>query len=129
MDTLLSSVVILAVSCGLGAAMENQVSEGFDINETVNDTATVMSNGSESVISNQYIVMLQNNTTHGEMQVLVNEIEGMGAQITGVYSELFNGFAFKTQDNQSAEEIVRFLEASPLVQSVTSDREVSIQTQ
>ena len=40
------------------------------------------------------------------------QIEGMGAQITGVYSELFNGFAFKTQDNQSAEEIVRFLEAS-----------------
>jgi len=73
--------------------------------------------------------MLQNNTTHGEMQLLINEIEGMGAQITGVYSELFIGFSFKTQDNQSAEEIVRFLEASPQVQSVTSDREVSIQTQ
>ena len=114
MDTLLSSVVILAVSCGLGA---------------VNDTATVMSNRYQSVISNQYIVMLQNNTTHGEMQALINEIEGMGAQITGVYSELFNGFAFKTQDNQSAEEIVRFLEASLQVQYVTSDREVSIQTQ
>ena len=129
MDTLLSSVVILAVSCGLGASMENQVSEGFDINETVNDTATVMSNGSESVISNQYIVMLQNNTTHGEMQVLVNEIEGMGAQITGVYSELFNGFSFKTQDNQSAEEIVRFLEASPQIPVCYFRSRRSIQTQ
>lgn len=128
LEALLLRIVILAVPCGLVAVTENQMSEGFGINQTVSGTTAVTGNGSE-LVNNQYIVMLQNNTTQGDMLLLIKEIHDMDAQITGVYGELFNGFSFKTQDNQTAEEIVGFLEASPQVQSVTADRTVSIQPQ
>ena len=127
MYTLLLSLVILALLYGLELVTYNQVSWGFGGFEALNDSEVVGGNGSEQVIPNQYIVMLQNNTTIGDTQLLIDELENRGAQIIGRYDELFKGFSFKTQDNQTAEKIVTFLEANPQVQSLTADREASIQ--
>ncbi len=70
--------------------------------------------------------MLQNNATDSDLQAVINELENRGAQIIGRYDELFQGFAFKTQDNQTAKKIVDFLNDNPQVQSLTPDRTASI---
>jgi hypothetical protein len=127
LQDLFLTVVIVGLTIGLVWTTDNQVSGGFVVCKTLNDSATVMANGSEQVIANQFIVMLQNNTTDRGYQGLISEIEDMGAQIIGRYDELFKGFSFKTQDNQTGKKIMEFLETNPEVQSITEDREASIQ--
>jgi len=57
---------------------------------------------------------------------LIKELEEMGGIITGQYNEIFKGFSFKTNDNETAEKIVDFLNENPAVQDLTPDRVASI---
>jgi hypothetical protein len=116
----------MALSCGIVLSQTNLGFELFADFGSTNNSEVVISNGSMQSIPNQYVVMLQNNTTDTDMQALINELEDRGAQIIGRYDELFQGFSFKTQDNQTAKKIVDFLETNPQVQSLTPDRKVSI---
>jgi hypothetical protein len=123
--TLYWSFLIVALSYGIVLAQINQGLEVFANLGSVNDSEVVMSNGSMQV-PNQYIIIMQNSSTDSNMQALINELENRGAQIIGRYDELFQGFAFKTQDNQTAKKIIEFLETNPQVQSLTPDRTASI---
>jgi hypothetical protein len=116
----------VALSCGIALAQTNQALGVLSDLGSVNNSEIVSSNGAMEVIPNQYIVMLQNNATDSDLQAVINELENRGAQIIGRYDELFQGFAFKTQDNQTAKKIVDFLNDNPQVQSLTPDRTASI---
>lgn len=116
----------MALSCGIVLTQTSQGLGVFANLDSVNNSEVVTSNGSMQVIPNQYLVMLQNDTTDSDMQAVIDELENRGAQIVGRYDELFQGFSFKTQDNQTAKQIVDFLETNPKVQSLTPDRTASI---
>ena len=111
----MSSFIILAGLCTLMSPADSEKLAGVN---SINAT--------DQTIPNQYIVMLQNNTTDNAIQMLINELESNGAQIVARYDELFNGFSFKTLDNQTTDKIVGFLQENPLVLSINPDREASI---
>jgi hypothetical protein len=113
----MSSFIILAGLCTLMSPADSEKLAG------VNSSSI---NATDQTIPNQYIVMLQNNTTDNATQILINELESNGAQIVARYDELFNGFSFKTLDNQTTDKIVGFLQENPLVLSINPDREASI---
>lgn len=117
----MSSFIILAGLCPLMSPADSEKLTGVNSSNSTNSI-----NATDQTIPNQYIVILQNNTTDNAIQMLINELESNGAQIVGRYDELFKGFSFKTLDNQTTDKIVGFLQENPLVLSINPDREASI---
>jgi hypothetical protein len=106
--------------------INNQGSSNNSYVDSKNNSEIVNGTSSNATIANQYIVTLQNDTTDNSTKLLIKELEEMGGIITGQYNEIFKGFSFKTNDNETAEKIVNFLNENPIVQSLTPDRVVSI---
>ena len=121
-------LVILPILLCLGGLYQLAlpVSTGHEIRGVDPDSLGQM-NSTESIIPNQYVVTLHQDTSSGVMQSLVNEVQSKGAQIIGTYDQAFTGFSFVTQDANLASEIVNFLKDNPQVESVIPDRELSIQ--
>jgi len=118
---MMSSFIILAGLCLWMAPSGSDKSHGVNNSQSTNNVNTT-----DQTISNQYIVTLQSNATDSAIQLLLNEVESNGAQIVGRYDEVFNGFSFKTLDNQTSGKIVGLLQKNPLVTSIDQDREASI---
>lgn len=111
----------------MGGLYELILSDNVNYAEAVCPEPTNQTNHTNQTIPNQYVVMLENNTTDKALKALINEVQNKGAQIIGAYPELFKGFSFRAPDNQTAEKVLSQLHQNPLVESVTPDREVSIQ--
>jgi hypothetical protein len=84
-------------------------------------------NSTNSIIPNQYVVTLRQDTSTSAIQSLVDEVQSKGAQIIGTYDQAFTGFSFLTPDANMANEIVNLLRDNPQVESIEPDRELSIQ--
>lgn len=115
----MSSFIILAGLCLWTSGSDK--TQGVNNSQSTNNVNTT-----DQTISNQYIVTLQSNATDTAIQLLLNEVESNGAQIIGRYDEVFNGFSFKTLDNQTSAKIVGLLQENPIVTSIDQDREASI---
>ena len=72
----MSSFIILV---GLFPLMSSADSEKLAGVNNSNSTNSI--NATDQTIPNQYIVMLQNNTTDNAIQLLINELESNAAQI------------------------------------------------
>ena len=83
---------------------------------------------SESIIPNQYVVTLRQDTSESSMQSLINQVQDKGAQIIGIYEKALTGFSFVTSDAKIANDIISFLRDTPQVESVIPDRKLSIQS-
>ena len=126
MNNIILSFIIFAALNQSVLAFNNQGSSNNNYIDSQNNSEIVNGTISNATIANQYVVTLQNDTSDNATKLLIKELEEMGGIITGQYNEIFKGFSFKTNDNETAEKIVDFLNENPAVQDLTPDRVASI---
>ena len=85
-------------------------------------------NSAERIIPNQFVVTLHDGTSESAMRSLVDQVQNKGAHIVATYYQSLTGFSFVTPDAEMANEIVNFLSDKSQVESITPDRELSIQS-